>query len=94
MRNRILSSSLLRKVAPYFIENLKSRRIVDEFRIGRVSAAASASIGKGVDEFLNRLGTTHRVSRSMRGRIHEAMKKFEPVWHAWNESVTRSEDVC
>ena len=94
LRSRILSSSLVRKVAPYFIEQLKSRRIVDEFRIGRVSAAASAAIGKNVDEFWHKLGASHRVPRSMRGRIQKAMKGFEPAWRAWNETVIRSESVC
>lgn len=87
------TSAFVKKTAPQLIEYIRAQRIIDEFRTGRLSAAACASIGQDVDAFLTNLGATRRISAEMRLRIQTALLDFEPIWRMWNERAERCEQV-
>ncbi len=90
---QILSSPLIKKHIPRLVETVKTRRVAREFKIGRLSAAASMCIGKDASAFLEELGVTDRISAKLRRRIEQGLHEFERVWQDWDASVRQCEEV-
>jgi hypothetical protein len=65
-----------------FFERLKDRSLPREFRLARASAAAAASVGRGVDAFLRALGGPPQVAGPTRRRLEESLSTFEVDWRA------------
>jgi len=81
-----LSSTLIKKIAPRLIESIKERRIIAEFRTGRVGAAAAATNSSDAGAFLRHLGTGRKVTKAMRVRISHALEAYGPIYNAASRS--------
>jgi pimeloyl-ACP methyl ester carboxylesterase len=89
----ILSSATAKKIAPRLIEYIKERRIIQEFRIGRVGAAAAATSGCSVEAFLAHLGARRKITKAMHGRIARALEAYGPLCSQWRSHMQRCELV-
>lgn len=90
---RILFSQTVQQLAPRLLERLRQRRVVQDFRAGRVGAAAAATRGRDVDAFCRHLGARRKIPASLRARIARALQAYGPVCDQWRTHIKRCEEV-
>ena len=89
----LLSSAMVKKIAPRLIESIKEKRVIEEFRAGRVGAAAAATSGCDAEAFLSHLGARRMVTRAMRVRVARALEAYGPLCAQWRAHIMRCEQV-
>ncbi len=76
-----------------FFERLQDRSLPLELRLMRAGAAAGATVGEGVDAFLEALGGPTDVAPSLRDRLKGALAAFAADWRACSEAVEAWEEA-
>ena len=74
-------------------ERVKAATLQREFRIGRMSAAAMATIGGSVDEFLDEVGVTEPLPDNVRFQIEFALEEYALLWAEREEVNDRWEEA-
>ncbi|MBI1926436.1 alpha/beta hydrolase family protein [Candidatus Poribacteria bacterium] len=79
------------------LKTLKSPRVpilpTEEFKIGRVGAAASVTLGGSVDDFLRELGVPTNMVRNMKEHLEVALAQYAHACRERNDVIQRWESV-
>lgn len=91
--HKLITSPLGALMDTHYFEALKDRSLPKEFRLSRVGAAAAASVGTGVEAFLQALGSPLTLSPRQNARLAQALEKFEVDWQTRAAAIAQWEDL-